>query len=91
MDSANRSNRRGLYFILGLAAGAAAGWYLNSDRGRKVRRESAEAIGEWSEKAAENAQQFVDKSKSYAEDLASKFQRNAQDAQEMAEDMIKQN
>ena len=91
MDSVNKSNRRGLYFILGLAAGAAAGWYLNSDRGRKIRRESAETIGEWSEKAAENAQEFVEKSKSYAEDIATRFQRTAHDAEEMAEDMIKQN
>jgi gas vesicle protein len=91
MDSVKRSDRKGLYFLLGIAAGAAAGWYLNSDRGRKVRHESAQAIGEWSEKAAENAQHIVEKSKNYAEDLAHKFQAKAKSTEEMAEDIINHN
>ena len=91
MDPVKRSNRRGLFFALGLAAGAVAGWYLNSDRGRKIRRESADAITDWSEKAAENAQHFVEKSKHYAEDLAHKFRSVPKNAEEMAEDMINQN
>lgn len=91
MDSVKRSDRKGLYFVLGLAAGAVAGWYLNSDKGRKVRHESAQAIGEWSEKAAENAQHIVEKSKHYAEDLASKFHATAKTTEEMAEDLMNHN
>lgn len=88
MESGNRSNRSGLFFILGLAAGAVTGWYLNSDRGREIRRDSAETLSKWSDKAVETAQQAVDKTRSYAEDLAAKAHNATSKARSTADEIM---
>ena len=89
MDSQKRSNRRGLFFALGIAAGAVAGWYLNSDKGRRIRSESAKVIDELSDKAVENAHTILEKSRDYADELTSKFQKSAEEAEELNEDVLK--
>ena len=43
MTARNR-NRRGMMLLLGAAAGAAAGFFLNSDQGRRVRQDAGTQI-----------------------------------------------
>ena len=88
MNDEKRSSRKGLYFLLGIAAGAAAGWYLNSENGRRFRKRSADTISDWRETAASNAQQLVEKSRDYADDLASRLDEYANNAHEMSEEIM---
>ena len=79
MDN-NKSNSN-WKIILGLAAGAAAGWWLNSDKGRKWRKDTSEALSEtgtkFNEQARiqlENAQasleQTIEKSREYVDSMS---------------------
>ena len=88
MSKMNRSTKHGLFFILGAAAGAAAAWYLNSDEGRELRRKSAKAMSEWSDKASGEAQELYNQGKHYAEDLATRFNKKNNDSEVVAEDLM---
>lgn len=86
------SNRNsGLLFALGAAVGAAAGYFLNSDRGRKIRKESTEKISDWSDKAAENAQEVVDQSKHSAQQLLRKSEELANRLQAVKNEFMEYN
>ncbi len=76
----NKSNSN-WKLILGLAAGAAAGWWLNSDKGRKWRRDTSEAMSETGTKlneqarvqleaAQESLEQTIDKSREYLDSMS---------------------
>ena len=64
-----RSDNSALFFLLGLAVGVAAGLYLNSEQGRRVRRSSAKAFDELSDVAEGKAKDIIHKTQNYAEDL----------------------
>ena len=44
-----KRTKTGLFFLTGLAVGAAAGYYINSDEGRKARRQAGETINKFGE------------------------------------------
>ena len=44
MKNTERNNTNNLIFVGGIIAGAAVGWWLNSDKGRKFRTESGKII-----------------------------------------------
>ena len=46
-----QKKKSGILFLLGAAVGAAAGYYLNSESGRKLRTETSIKAGELAEKA----------------------------------------
>ena len=83
-----RNSKRGLFFILGLAAGATAGYYLNSDRGRKMRKESADTLDKWKQNAVEGAEKALEKSREYAHELASAASSATNNARNKAEELI---
>lgn len=54
----------GILFLLGAAIGAAAGYYLNSESGRKLRNDAAQKAGELAEEAESKAKEGVSQFKS---------------------------
>lgn len=57
----NRDTKRdGLSFFIGLAAGAAAGWWLNSNQGRRWRKDTAERIEETGHQLQERASEQLE-------------------------------
>lgn len=59
---------------LGAIAGGAAGYYLNSNKGREQRQKAADSLKEQSAKAAGYVGDLTSKVKSTAADIASKAQ-----------------
>jgi hypothetical protein len=53
MNNEKRNNR--LFAFLGFAAGAAAGWWLNTDQGRAWRKDTSDKINEWGQEVSEKA------------------------------------
>lgn len=64
---------------LGLLAGAAIGLFLNSDKGRKIRKDASEKVGELSDKAREEfdhlSEEARNKAKKISEDVAQAVDR----------------
>ncbi|MCB0564262.1 MAG: YtxH domain-containing protein [Phaeodactylibacter sp.] len=56
---------------LGLLAGAAVGLFLNSDKGRKVRHDAGEKVGEISDKARDEFNHLSEEARIKAERLSS--------------------
>ena len=90
MESQKKS-RRGLFFILGIAAGAAAGYYLNSDRGRRVRKDSIDTLGKWKDNAVSGAERALEQSRAYAHELANAASSVTNNAKSSAEEFIESN
>lgn len=67
----SKRQRSKMYLLLGVAAGVAAGFYLNSKNGKKIRKRAAKGIEELSEEV-NNRIEGIDKDlstyKSEAED-----------------------
>jgi gas vesicle protein len=95
-----KKNRFYWKFFLGLTAGAAAGLYLNSDRGRRMRQETGERLTRWGAdvsgkareemtKLSKRASQAINHSKEYAdktsENLKEKITRFSKAAEEMVD------
>lgn len=58
-----QKRKSGILFLLGAAVGAAAGYYLNSESGRKLRTETSEKAGELALKAEGKAKEGLDQFK----------------------------
>lgn len=76
-----KRRRNGLLFLLGVAVGAAAGYYANSDEGRKARREAGGKLNDFSnemtdsarvqvEQLTDNVNRAMDRSKHYVDDIS---------------------
>ncbi len=76
-----KRRRNGLLFLLGVAVGAAAGYYANSDEGRKVRRETGDRLNEFGNEMStsakeqmnqlsENMNRAVGRSRHYVDDVS---------------------
>lgn len=59
MDKQER-NRSGFAFLFGIAAGAAAGYWLNSNQGRQWRRDTSSKLEETGSQLQEKARQQVE-------------------------------
>ena len=83
MQNRNKSNGgSGLFtFLLGVAAGAAAGYYLSTEEGRRMRERLAERSSAWAEEAQNYAKQTservnssintaMEQGRSYVDDLS---------------------
>ncbi|MCB0643680.1 MAG: YtxH domain-containing protein [Phaeodactylibacter sp.] len=81
----NRKRNNALLLALGAAAGAAAGWWLNTDKGRRFRKDSAEKINRWGEEMSEKASEKVADIKDGVQQTLSK----GQDLVSQAGDAIK--
>jgi len=67
-----RNNRGGLFtFLVGIAAGAAAGYYLSTEEGRRMREKLSEKTGE-----------FTDEARSYAKETSEKVNHKLDEAME---------
>ncbi|MCB0476186.1 MAG: hypothetical protein KDC69_10950 [Flavobacteriaceae bacterium] len=93
----NNRNRTGLGIIAGIAAGAVAGWWLNSDNGRKWRKTNAERIVDYGAAAKEAAESgintvgekmtsAVDKGKDYLVVLADMVKERLEDTADIVDD-----
>ncbi len=58
-----------LAFFAGVGAGVAAGFYLNSDHGRKMREEAADKISDLESKIEDKVKEAFEAAKSKAQDL----------------------
>ena len=89
----------GLAFGFGILAGGALGLYLNSDRGRKFRKEASKQVNEFGEKASvvarEKAHQFTDgvahtveRSRQWVDEVSDRIVERMKHAEETAEDIV---
>ncbi|MFK8056095.1 MAG: YtxH domain-containing protein [Saprospiraceae bacterium] len=68
----NRNSKGGLFtFLVGIAAGAAAGYYLSTEEGRRMREKLSERTGE-----------FTDEASRYAKEKSEKVNHNLNEAME---------
>lgn len=74
-----RSRKEQLALGLGLLAGGALGYWLNSDKGRKVRHDAAEKTTEYSEKAKKQAEELSSKFNKQASELSEKLNKQAEE------------
>jgi gas vesicle protein len=58
-----------LAFFGGVAAGIAAGFYLNSDQGRKLRHDTAEKISDLEKKIEDKVKEAFETAKQKADEL----------------------
>lgn len=95
----NYDNGSGWKFWFGLFAGIAAGMYLNSDHGRRFRKESSERLNQLSkelnEKALTEVDKFsgiasesIEKSKDYAGKAKTTLKEKVEKASHVVEDLI---
>lgn len=86
-------------FWFGLAAGVAAGLYLNSNEGRKLRKDYNERLNNWgndmSERArnefgtfSEKASEAIEKSKDYADETRNNLKVKVEKLSKAAEEAI---
>ena len=68
----NKSGRSGFYSLAGAAIGAATAWYLNTEHGRKMRKQSADTIAKWSDQASEEARNMINETQEYADKIVRK-------------------
>ena len=65
----NRNKKStGIKFLLGLAAGVAAGYWLNTNQGREWRSKVSEKMNTWGEELGTGLQQTISKSQDLAAD-----------------------
>ncbi len=62
MDTSER-NKKGLLFLAGIAAGVTAGYWLNSDKGRKWRKSRTEELNNFGSNVSERASESIDQMK----------------------------
>lgn len=71
-----------MWFLFGMAAGVTAGLYLNSEEGKKTRRQAGDQINEFGkdlenkakdqyEHLSSNVNEYVDRGKHYVDDVSS--------------------
>jgi len=86
-------------FWVGLAAGVAAGWYLNSEEGRHWIRQANDRLNEWSNDVNDIAEREVnhlslkasdslEKSKDYADDTRKNLKKKVEKISKAAEEII---
>jgi len=92
-----KQRKNGLLFLLGVAVGAAAGYYFNSDEGRKVRRETEKKLNEFSNDVnvsakeqfnhlSANMNDMVDRSRHYVDDVSSVVKQRVDKLAKTSED-----
>lgn len=68
-DNSSGASKILLAFFGGVAAGLAAGYYLNSDQGRKMREEAADKISDLESKIEDKVKEAFEAAKSKAQEL----------------------
>ena len=74
---------------LGVAAGGLTGFYLNSDEGRKRRKDAAKAVKKQTRKASDKMTDLVDQAKSTIYDATERALDYISHATEEVEDSVK--
>lgn len=96
-----RKKDTGFALLFGVAAGAALGWWLNSDNGRDWRRRTADNITDYSDQVAHKATEGMEtaresvnrafsKSKLYASNVSESLVDKARDYAETATNVMDQ-
>lgn len=99
MKENNNRGRSIWRFWFGLAAGVAAGMYLNSDEGRKLRKEYNERLSNWGQDISkrardefgnfsEKASEAIEKSKTYADETRNNLKGKVEKFSKAAEEAI---
>lgn len=94
----NNNNKMRNWFLIGLGAGAVAGYLLNTDKGREIRHDAQEKISDASHQLAETAknkmddfrqgtEQILEDSKHYVDDITTKLKSRFAAAGDAVEDM----
>lgn len=68
----SKRQKNGLYLFLGIAAGVAAGWYLNSKDGKKMRSKVAQGIDDVSKEIGSRVSDLDEDIKSYRRETIDK-------------------
>ncbi len=93
------NNRSTWKFWAGLFAGIAAGLYLNSNQGRRLRQESNKKLNTWSQDVSdrtrneldqfsEKATDAIENSKEYADQARNSLKENIEKASRTAEEWV---
>lgn len=83
----NQRRNNGLFW-LGLVAGAAAGYWLNSDRGRKFQQDTADKAKEYGSQIKETSQQQIEQLSSNVNQWIEQGQTYASDIQTVLKERI---
>ncbi|MEM8527392.1 MAG: YtxH domain-containing protein [Bacteroidota bacterium] len=83
----NQRRNNGLFW-LGLVAGAAAGYWLNSDKGRKFQQDTADRAKVYGSQIKENSQQQIEQLSSNVNKWIEQGQSYASDLQTVMKDKI---
>jgi len=83
----NSKKNSGLFW-LGLVAGAAAGYWLNSDRGRRFQKDTADKAKEYGSQIKETSQQQIEQLSSNVNQWIEQGQTYANDIQSVMKDKI---
>lgn len=84
----NRSNNL-WKFGTGLLIGGAVGFYLNSEKGKRLRREVSTTVKNQADQASERLNQWAEDAKSYYESVASSAKDQISKMGEGADSMVK--
>ncbi len=94
-----KESNSGWKFWVGLAAGIAAGWYLNSEEGRRWRRQAGDRLNEWGSEMNEIAEremnqlsakatESLERSKGFADSTRHNLKQKVEKLSRAAEDLI---
>lgn len=95
----DNGRRNGLWFLFGIAAGVTAGLYLNSEEGRKARRQAGDQINEFGrdlegrakdqyEQLSSNVNEYVDRGKHYVDDVGTSIKNRVNRVANQSESMV---
>lgn len=85
-----QKKKSGILFLLGAAVGAAAGYYLNSESGRKLRTETSNKANELAEKAETRTKEGLSQFKTGFDSAVEKSKEVISDASESVKDRLAQ-
>jgi hypothetical protein len=93
------NSNSGWKFWFGLACGIAAGYYLNTEKGRQLRRDTSERVNQWSQDVSERARtgyenfstkagEALERSKNYADRTRSTLKDKIHQAANAVENLV---
>ncbi|MBY5960176.1 YtxH domain-containing protein [Membranicola marinus] len=83
-----QKKKSGILFLLGAAVGAAAGYYLNSESGRKLRTETSNKANELAEKAEARTKEGIHQFKSGFDSAVEKSKEAISEASETVKERL---
>lgn len=90
MENRNNNANAGLWFLLGVAVGAAGAYYLQSEDGKRLRRQVAEQANELGTQVNEYGRTVSSKATDYGRNLGDKARQGTQNLSDTLNTAIEQ-